>query len=259
MRYLQRSSVILACFLIMCAKTSEPKAVVAQPTPLHPAQPSTSHDRPRWTTNMAGWTIHVNSRLWTEQPEATGKAMVLLQKQLEEINRNVPKAAVIELQKVTLWISPEYPGIKPRAEYHPNAVWLREHGRDPAMAKGVEFTNVRIFESEARRMPNFALHELAHSYHDRVLPKGFGNPDIKAAYERAKAGGKYDRVEQRFGDGRTTQARAYAMTNPQEYFAENTEAFFSTNDFFPFTRTELKPHDPEMFELLAKLWGVELK
>jgi Mlc titration factor MtfA (ptsG expression regulator) len=51
--------------------------------------------------------------------------------------------------------------------------------------------------------------------------------------------------------------RAYAMTTPQEYFAECTEAYFSRNDFFPFTRDELKQHDPEMFALLEKLWGVK--
>ena len=174
--------------------------------------------------------------------------------QLGEIVRKVPSAAVVELHQVSLWVSPEYPGAKPRAEYHPNVARLREHGRDPAMAKSVEFTNVRIFESETRRMPNFTLHELAHAYHDRVLPGGFENRQIKAAYEKAKAGGQYDQVEQRFGDGRTAIGRAYAMTNPQEYFAESTEAFFSTNDFFPFVREELRRHDPEMFALLEKLW-----
>jgi hypothetical protein len=40
-----------------------------------------------------------------------------------------------------------------------------------------------------------------------------------------------------------------------EYFAETTEAFFSRNDFFPFTREELKQHDPEMEKLLEQLWG----
>jgi Mlc titration factor MtfA (ptsG expression regulator) len=51
------------------------------------------------------------------------------------------------------------------------------------------------------------------------------------------------------------QDKAYAMTNPQEYFAENTEAFFGKNDFEPFDRAELKRTDPEMHALLAKLWG----
>jgi Mlc titration factor MtfA (ptsG expression regulator) len=101
------------------------------------------------------------------------------------------------------------------------------------------------------------LHELAHAYHDRVLERGFDNAEIKAAYERARAGKSYDRVERWFGNGRSnTFERAYAMTSPQEYFAESTEAFFSRNDFFPFTHAELKRHDPEMERLLGRLWGV---
>jgi len=210
----------------------------------------------RETRIVSGWSVHIHSACLATNAVATARALELLKAQLEEIVQKVPPHAVAELQKVPLWISPEYPGIVPRAEYHPNANWLREHGRDPAMAKGVEFTNVRIFEAETRRMPNFALHELAHAYQDRVLGR---RPDeIRAAYDKAKAGGTYERVEHWHGNGKpNTFDRAYAMTNPQEYFAETTEAFFSRNDFFPFTRDELKAHDPEMFKLLSDLWGAE--
>jgi Mlc titration factor MtfA (ptsG expression regulator) len=52
--------------------------------------------------------------------------------------------------------------------------------------------------------------------------------------------------------------KAYAMTNAAEYFAETTEAYFGTNDFFPYTNAELKKHDPFMHELLGKIWGVTL-
>ena len=207
------------------------------------------------TRVVEGWTVHLNDQLWQNEQAATETALTLLQKQLAEIVRVVPSNAVAELRQIPLWFSPEYPGVKPRAEYHPGAGWLREHGRNPAMAKGVEFTDVRDFEKEMNRMPNFALHELAHGYHDRVLVGGFGNAEIKAAYNRAKASQSYDKVERWFGNGRTnTFERAYAMTSPQEYFAENTEAFFSRNDFFPFTRDELERHDPEMEKLLAQLW-----
>ena len=208
--------------------------------------------------NLEGWTVRISDQLMETEREATMKAVELLTAQLSEIVRVVPAPALAVLRSVPLWVSPLYPGQRqPRAEYHPDAGWLRDHGRNPAMAKAVEFTNVSIFEAETRRMPNFALHELAHAYHDRVL--GYDHRGIKDAYEKAKAAGRYDRVEQRFGDGRSAQARAYAMTDPQEYFAETTEAFFSTNDFFPFTRDELKRHDPEMFDLLAKLWGSDAK
>ncbi len=123
------------------------------------------------------------------------------------------------------------------------------------MAKAVEFTNVRIFQRETLRMPCFVLHELAHAYHDRVL--GFEQPDVIAAYRHAVANKSYDSVERFNGPGRhNTVERAYAMTNEKEYFAEDTEAFFGRNDFFPFTRNELEKHDPEMFAVLKRVWNM---
>ena len=208
----------------------------------------------RQTKMIDGWTVLISDGLLEKESAATERALDLLTAQLKEINQVVPATAVAKLHTVRLWISPEYPDVPPRAEYHPGAGWLRDNKRDPAMVKGVEFTNVRIFERETKRMPNFALHELAHAYHDQVL--GFDNAEVKAAFERAKASGTYDRVEQRFGDGRSEKVRAYAITNPQEYFAECSESFFTTNDFFPFTKDQLAQHDPEMLKLLERVWNI---
>jgi hypothetical protein len=208
------------------------------------------------TNFVEGWRVMVDPRLVETNEAATHRSLELLQVQLKEIVRKLPPAAVSNLHTVTLWFSPAYPGAQPKAEYHPGAGWLLEHGRNEAMAKGVEFTNIPQFEAETHRMPNFTLHELAHAFQDRFVPAGFENAEINAAYERAKASGSYDRVERRNGDGRPiTTERAYAMTNPMEYFAETTEAFFSTNDFFPFTREDLHRHDPDMEQLLSGIWG----
>ena len=209
------------------------------------------------TRTLRGWTLHVNRVLLAAEVKQTAKVMESLDKQLEDITKVVPKEAVAKLQKVPLYFNPEYPGVRPTAEYHPAADWLRKNGRDPAMARSVEFTNLRIYAEEVDRMPWFVLHELAHAYHDRELPKGFGNPDVAAAFARAKEAGKYDKVERHLGNGRpNTFEKAYAMTTAMEYFAEATEAYFGRNDFFPFTRDELKKHDPGVEELLGKLWGV---
>jgi hypothetical protein len=189
---------------------------------------------------IEGWTLHVSDALIEQDVAANDRAKELLKQQLKEICKVVPAAAVKELKKVPLWFSPEYTNTQPRAEYHPGAGWLRDNARNPAMAKAVEFTNIRIFERETKRMPNFALHELAHAYHDRVLPAGFRNEEIIATFENAKAKGLYNQVEQRFGDGRSATGQAYAITSPMEYFAECSEAYFSTNDFFPFNREELQ-------------------
>jgi cyclophilin family peptidyl-prolyl cis-trans isomerase len=205
--------------------------------------------------DISGWTVHISRRLLEQESKDTLRALELLEKQLQEIVRVVPGDAVAELRKVPLYFSPAYKPGRSGAEFHPDAGWLRENGRDPAMARAVEFSGVSDFEAEMKRMPVFVLHELAHAYHFRVLKDGFANAEIKAAYDRAKASDKYDRVERWNGPGKpVTHERAYAMTDPQEYFAETTEAFFGTNDFFPFTRAELKQHDPAMFALLEKLW-----
>jgi hypothetical protein len=214
---------------------------------------------PAWERReIEGWSVYIRPELIRgSDAVATERAVELLRGQLKEILAVVPPAAAGELQRVPLYFSPPYPGRTPTAEYHPDASWLRANGRDPAMAKAVEFSNTRQFEAETKRMPNFTLHELAHAYQDRVLPNGFAHVDIKTAYVRAKASGTYDRVERCLGNGRpNTFERAYAMTDPMEYFAETSEAFFSRNDFFPFSRDEFETHDPVMFALVARLWGV---
>jgi hypothetical protein len=228
-------------------------AVAQTPVDTVPALENAAYE----TRIVTGWTVHIRQRLLVQESNATTVALGLLERQLQEIVLRVPPMAVTALRQVPLYFSPEYPGVPPRAEFHPGADWLRQNGRDPVMAKGIEFTNLRIFAREMDRMPNFALHELAHAYHFLVLPQGFNNRETKAIYEKAKAGGQYDRVEHWHGGGKTnTFDRAYALNNPQEFFAENTEAYFSRNDFFPFTRSELKRHDPETFALLTRLWGV---
>jgi hypothetical protein len=207
------------------------------------------------TRDLLGWTLHINKQLLATDAAATETAVSLLKRQLAEVVRVVPPVAVAELKKTPLWFSPEYPGVSPKAEFHPDPGWLRANGRDPALARAIEFTNIRIFPQECERMPALALHELAHAYHFNVL--GFDDPAIKEAYERAQAAGLYDRVEQRHGGGRpATVVRAYAMSSPMEYFAETSEAYFLQNDFFPFVRKELDAHDPRMASVLEVAWAV---
>ena len=210
----------------------------------------------RTKRDVSGWTVLIDRRLLDseEQTAKTETALRLLKKQLDEIIEVVPAPAVAKMKQVTLYFSPPYPSHGQRAEYHPGAGWLEKNGRDPVMVRCVEFTNINRFEEETRRMPNFALHELAHAYHHRFCERGFGNEAIKNAYERALASGSYNSVDRQDSKGRLRKDRAYAMTNPQEYFAETTEAFFSKNDFFPFNRQQLEAHDPAVVVVLDKIW-----
>lgn len=204
------------------------------------------------TIQMQGFTVKVNLDLWKNEKEATTRMAELLDGQLQRIVEVVPAHALTRLRRVPLWVNPPYPGVQEKAEYHPGIEWLEENGRDPAMALGVEFTNVRIFPFENRRMPYVVLHELAHAYHDQVL--GFDEKEVIAAFEKAKASQSYEQVLQ-FDGNNTVKGRAYALENHKEYFAELTEAYFGKNDFYPFTRDELLKHDPEGFQMVKRMWG----
>ena len=109
----------------------------------------------------------------------------------------------------------------------------------------------RVFSREQLlKHPAVVLHELAHAYHDQIL--SFDQPEILAAYQKAKAAGIYENVLLYTGK----KVKHYGLTNHKEYFAEGTEAFFYRNDFYPFVRAELKEHDPILHDVLARVWGV---
>ncbi len=207
---------------------------------------------------LHGWTLHLSDRLRAEEDEATRRMLELLDGQLKRVVDAVPEPALSRLREIPIWINPPYEGRRGTAEYHPERDWLEKNGRDPAMARAVEITNVANFPFENRRMPYLLLHELAHGYHDRVLEGGYGNAEVRAAFERARDSGTYDEVD-RFDGNRIRKDKAYALSNPMEYFAESSEAYFGKNDFFPFTREELLRHDPSMHDLLRRLWQLPAK
>lgn len=205
------------------------------------------------TQIIEGWPVRVSDQLMRDRTEKTTKAIELLTGQLKAIVDLVPANPLSQIRRVPIWLSPEYEGVRPTAEYHPGQGWLQRVGRHPDLAECVELTNINILEKECKRMPMMILHELAHAYHHQVL--GFDHVGIKANYERAVASGSYKSVERNNG----TTERAYGMNNRREYFAESSAAFFGTNDFFPFNREQLKKHDPQMEKLLGKLWATTSK
>lgn len=197
---------------------------------------------------IEGWTVHVNRDLLADDTEVGGKALKLLQAKLFELGRVVPEKACEELRRIPIWLGVE-DGHAPGAEYHWSREWLEAHGYNPDKARAVEIGNASRFLATSIDQPGVVLHELAHGYHDRVL--GYDHGGIGDAYRAAVEGGSYESVLRIDG----SEARAYALVNAQEYFAEGTEAYFGTNDFYPFVRVELLRHDPRLFELLEEVWG----
>jgi hypothetical protein len=202
------------------------------------------------TRQVEGWTVVIHKGLLADQPELADRALTLLKFQLYQVERRLPPVAVEKLKTVKIWLEENEPH-HPCMAYHPDAGWLKAHDMNPEKAKCVEIANARNFLAWTFDQPWMVLHELAHAYHDQNLAGGFDNRELKTAFEKAMKAGHYRSVLRVSGK----DEKAYAATNPMEYFAEATEAYFGTNDFYPFVRPELKKHDPELFTLMGKLWG----
>jgi hypothetical protein len=227
-------------------------AAVALSTPtLGPAReppPKPTSHTPR---DLEGWTVYIDHRLLDGPDKELGdRALRLLANRLYDIKLVVPTDKVVRLQQVLLWLDRTHGKLR-SAQYHPSAAWLKANDYDEALAKVVHIPDASEFASVShqRVQPWSVLHELAHAYHDQVL--GFDHAEIRTAWERFRDSGKYKDVLHINGKHVTH----YALMNQKEFFAEMTEAFFGTNDFFPFNRAELQHEEPELYTLLCKLWG----
>lgn len=173
---------------------------------------------------------------------------------LERIAQVLPADALRVVRTVPIVVTSETPD-RPdwsaaAAVYHASAGWLTTHGFDAAREGVVEICWMDKYLLWRAEQPSMLLHELAHAYH-AIL--GFEREDIKRAYQAAVASEMYEQVGHVLHPGEPR--RAYALSNEREYFAELTEAYFGRNDFFPFTREDLRGFDPEGFALVRRLWG----
>jgi len=207
--------------------------------------PTSSYD----LRDIEGWPVRVNQKLLRDEPKVAEQTLELVRFQFYQIRREVPAQMVEKLQKVTLWVELNDP-LFPCMCYHENRGWVAGHGLNPQKTKGVELANPKTFLKWVHSQPWMVFHEYAHAYHDQFLPDGFANSEILSAFHNARDSKIYDAILR--NNGRTE--KAYAMTNQMEYFAELSESFFGTNDFYPFVRAELKVHDPKGYEVLKKIW-----
>ncbi len=214
--------------------------------PADPPKP-TSHT----TRDLEGWTVHVDDRLLKGDDEPLGRrALKAMEAQLFAITLVLPEEKLKRLRRVPIWLDRTHGKLTP-AQYHPSANWLADNGYDRALAKCVHVPDAKYFAEarHQREQPWAMLHELAHAYHDQVLD--FENKEVKDAWKKVVEGGRFKSVLHIDGKDR----KHYALTNQMEFFAEMTEAYFGRNDFYPFNSGELRRAEPEVFDLLAKIWG----
>jgi len=211
-----------------------------------PAKPTAHTER-----NVEGWNVRVDDRLLKAPNEDLGaRAIKALAAKLADINTVVPPDKLEKLHAVTIQLDLSNGGLT-AMQYHPDVGWLVENGYDRKLVHCVHIpVAAELLESEIVNVqPWCVLHELSHAYHDQIL--GFDDARIREAYEKYKKSGHGESVLFVAGG----HVRHYALTDHKEFFAEMSESYFGSNDFFPFNRAELMTAEPEIYHLLLDIWG----
>ena len=221
-----------------------------------------------------------------EEMQKISKVKEQLERDLLVCSQKLPKEACKLLKQSTLiWINkcqkygPKCAPVVGRGMcFHPGSGWLIENGMSSDKCGGVELYEAgrylddhSLWHGEGGVM----LHELSHAWHNKFTTNGYDNEEIRACYERAMEEKLYECVEvhdhgqydHNNKKGGKLERKAYAATDPMEFFAELSVAFLGGvgedkdvefNKWFPFNRRQLRDHDPRAYRMLQKMWRLEL-
>jgi hypothetical protein len=204
-------------------------------------------------TAVQGYTVLINADFAAERPDLVRRVRAALNEDLRFVNNALPHAARAAVRSTIVWVERESPsteGFSGRGvTYHVSPRWLADHHFRPDKAQGIEVCNAEDYLNW-RNHQMCILHEFCHAYH---FVLGYDRSDVAETYGAARKAGLYRQVRYVLA-GPDRLRRAYALNNPREYFAELSEAYLGRNDYFPFTRDELRSYDPEGFKLIGRLW-----
>lgn len=203
------------------------------------------------TKQIRGWTLEFDSRLLSkEHSELYEDSTSFLEYKLRDIERVVPEKSLAKLKSIKIVVDLSH-GELTSMQYHPSPAWLESHGYSKDLAKCVHIPRATDLATKrnTNEQPWVVLHELAHAYHDQFLD--FDNADVMKAFIRYKESQNGEKTLLFNG----SRVKHYGLTDQKEFFAEMTEAYFGVNDFFPFTRAELKESEPQIETMLTQFWN----
>jgi hypothetical protein len=206
---------------------------------------------------ILGFKLLVNNQVLeeNERSEDNRKPLEVLELELGMLARELPPRAVnvlrneigfwVEWDKV-LEVGPNSPkGGRAVACYRPGDNKLHRYAfrsvESKVKSNAVEILSMKLLtaEHQGTRHRSVLLHEITHAVHHHLFD--YDNPHIIAAYRNAMANDLYK--------------GQYASTDPMEYFAEVTCAYFGHLHYQPHNRDELKEYDPRGYDMMAKVWG----
>jgi hypothetical protein len=197
-----------------------------------------------------------------DDAEFKRKPLDVLEQELGTVVRVLPKKVEQALAAVLIWAEwddetdPDYG--RAVAKYYgvsgDRSFWSLANNKHPGKANAVEIVSVKSLTEEHQPAVKaercVILHEFAHAIHQQVI--GGRNDSVRATYAAAMDRGLYN--ESKTVTGKVVP-KPYASANDHEYFAELTCCYMDKLHYFPFTRDDLKTHDPNGYKLMEAVWG----
>lgn len=165
-----------------------------------------------------GWQVDLSNARGAEPDR---EMVAAVKRQLDIVEHvNLKPDVLAFMRRIPIWANPAAAAFGPGHYSSKTGIDLRVRSLDPDKP--------------------IILHELLHAYHDRMLPGGFGNGDVR----------------QFFNNGRGLwPSDSYMMSNDREFFAVTASVYlYGDIDRPPHSRGQLREKQPKYYQWLAVLF-----
>lgn len=193
------------------------------------------------------------------------KLMDILTKDLTKINLMINNDILNIMHSVSIWLNISsnigHPNGKIKGyglTFHHDPEWMKQNGIMLEKCRNIEIYSANDYMEWRICQPLILFHEFVHSFHCFI---GRERNDIKRAYNLAMKNHLYDMVQHIARKDKITNQeiiiyrRGYAAMNHYEYFAQMTEAYFGSCNYYPFNKLQLKQYDNIAYQLCNKIWS----
>ncbi len=226
-----------------------PEATQTPKEPIPPEDPIPSEEQPLPEVTDTNKYIALNNdvviRCFTADDSTAALTHVAtLQGYMETLKNTIPTEAYGKLVPDTI-------------QYNPNAKGLEYiTAEQDSVFNGIVLGNtLKPFSDSLARgnQPTVIANLYARKYYHELLTSD-ERTEIENNYNAVKT--EYNKVYYINRRNKLIQnTQSNAVNTPIDYFAEITEAYLGTNNFYPFDIEELQRHDKAGFELAKRVWG----
>jgi hypothetical protein len=196
--------------------------------------------------------IIAEKKLIDTEPKILSRAARKLSSNIEKACKIFTKSICIQFNQINYFL---FTGNESRTGGRHGGQWYFRKGNstskkfDNSIVIRSAYDYLRYSDDDALMT---AIHELSHAYYHLHYSRLYKTN--RDAYQNALKKNLYTNVKNNRG-GNT--AKAYALKNEREYFAELAKIYWLHNDYFPFTGKDLRLYDPQGYLMISKAFILE--